>query len=174
MAVIVRLPPGARRLVAELQAEMKIALGASWALKAVECITLIEEDRLVAAAVCLSALAGELIAYPKVIGIVIELIDLIENSFTRGHKKMALPSLGTPPVCSTGNPRHKGICCSAVTQLGAAVAATGFQYTSCTGKTVCLKCGIGQSTSPKHPGRPIFIPRRVSCGPSGCPALSQA
>lgn len=91
-----------------------------------------------------------------------------------GRPMAAFPNIPTPPTCVTGKGTHKGICCQAVTQLGAAQAATGFTYTSCSGKTVCLKCGIGtsQSTNPARRNKPIFIPRRVSCGPSGCPALA--
>jgi hypothetical protein len=85
-----------------------------------------------------------------------------------------VPTLAQPPTCVTGSPRHKGICCAAITQLGLARAAQGFQYTSCTGKTVCLACGTKQSTSVKHPGQTVFSVKRVSCGPSGCPALAQA
>jgi len=67
---------------------------------------------------------------------------------------------------------NRGICCAAVTQLGVARAAQGFQYTSCTGKLVCLACGTKVSTSKKHPGQAVFSVKRVSCGPSGCPALA--
>ena len=89
---------------------------------------------------------------------------------------MAFSTITAPPVCSTPRSQHKGICCAAVTQLGAAQAAIGFQYTSCSGHTACLKCGIGvsQSVNPARRGKPIFVPRRVQCGPAGCPALSQA
>lgn len=106
-----------------------------------------------------------------------DLEDALEQATEEGVTDMAaFPTLTTPPVCATGNPRHRGVCCAAYTQLGASVAATGFQYTSCTGKTVCLKCGIGTSTStnPKRAGKPIFVPRRVSCGPAGCPVLGQS
>lgn len=76
-------------------------------------------------------------------------------------------------VCSTSS-RNKGICCAAVTQLGIARAAQGFQYVNCAGKTVCLACGTKASTSKKHPGQTVFSVKRVSCGPSGCPALGGA
>lgn len=101
------------------------------------------------------------------------LIDFIRAKIAGGGNQMAAFPGVTPGVCSTGRSQHKGICCTALTQLGAAQAATGFQYTSCTGKTVCMKCGIGtsNSTNPAKRGKPIFIPRRVKCGPSGCPAL---
>lgn len=83
-----------------------------------------------------------------------------------------VPTLSAPPTCVTGSSRHKGICCAAISQLGLARAAQGFQYTSCTGKTVCLACGTKASTSVKHPGQTVFSAKRVACGPSGCPALS--
>lgn len=73
-------------------------------------------------------------------------------------------------VCSTKS-GNRGICCAAVTQLGLARAAQGFQYTNCNGKVVCLACGTKASTSKKHPGQTVFSVKRVSCGPSGCPAL---
>jgi hypothetical protein len=73
-------------------------------------------------------------------------------------------------TCST-NSGNKGICCAAVTQLGLARAAQGFQYTNCKGKTVCLACGTKASVSKKNPGTTVFSVKRVSCGPSGCPAL---
>jgi hypothetical protein len=75
-------------------------------------------------------------------------------------------------VCSTRS-GNKGICCAAVTQLGLARAAQGFQYTNCNGRVVCLQCGTRPSTSKKHPGQTVFTVRRASCGPSGCPALGQ-
>jgi hypothetical protein len=74
-------------------------------------------------------------------------------------------------VCSTKS-GNRGICCAAVTQLGLARAAQGFQYTNCNGKVVCLACGTKASTSKKHPGQTVFAVKRVSCGPSGCPALA--
>jgi hypothetical protein len=78
-------------------------------------------------------------------------------------------------ACGTSS-QNKGICCAALTQLGAARAAQGFSYVNCKGKTVCMACGIRPSTSknPAKAGQPVFIPRRVTCGPSGCPALAQA
>lgn len=85
-----------------------------------------------------------------------------------------VPTLTQPPSCVTGGARHKGICCAAITQLGLARAAMGFQYTTCTGRTVCLACGTKASVSVKHPGQIVFSPKRVSCGPSGCPALTGA
>lgn len=85
-----------------------------------------------------------------------------------------VPTLAQPPTCVTGRSTHKGICCAAITQLGAARAAQGFQYTTCTGRTLCLACGTKASVSVKHPGQIVFSPKRVSCGPSGCPALSTA
>lgn len=72
--------------------------------------------------------------------------------------------------CSTKS-GNKGICCAAVTQLGLARAAQGFQYTNCNGKVVCLACGTKVSTSKKNPGATVFSVKRVTCGPSGCPAL---
>ena len=96
------------------------------------------------------------------------------SPYLEGSFMAAFPALSSPPVCVTPTgQQHKGICCSALTQLGATQAAIGFQYTDCKGRTRCMKCGVGTSTSTRHPGRPIFIPRRVQCGPSGCPALSQ-
>jgi hypothetical protein len=73
-------------------------------------------------------------------------------------------------VCATKS-GNRGICCAAVTQLGLARAAQGFQYVNCNGKTVCLACGTKASTSKKHQGQTVFSVKRVSCGPSGCPAL---
>jgi len=73
-------------------------------------------------------------------------------------------------VCSTKS-GNRGICCAAVTQLGLTRAAQGFQYVNCNGKTVCLACGTKASTSKKNPGATVFSVKRVSCGPSGCPAL---
>jgi len=82
----------------------------------------------------------------------------------------------TPPACNTKG-RETGICCKALTQLGAAAAAAGFSYvSSCDGKTRCMKCGIRPShakciaagTCKPHE---VFVPKRMSCGPSGCPAL---
>ena len=74
-------------------------------------------------------------------------------------------------VCATKS-GNRGICCAAITQLGLARAAQGFQYTNCAGKTVCLACGTKSSTSKKHPGQTVFAVKRISCGPSGCPALA--
>jgi hypothetical protein len=76
-------------------------------------------------------------------------------------------------TCSTKS-GNRGICCAAVTQLGLARAAQGFQYTNCNGKVVCLACGTKASTSKKNPGATVFSVRRVTCGPSGCPALGAA
>jgi|SRR5580704_4298196 hypothetical protein len=75
--------------------------------------------------------------------------------------------------CGTSS-QNKGICCAALTQLGAARAAQGFSYVNCKGKLVCMACGVRPSTSknPNKAGQPVFVPRRVSCGPSGCPALA--
>jgi hypothetical protein len=75
-------------------------------------------------------------------------------------------------VCSTKS-GNRGICCAAVTQLGLSRAAQGFQYVNCNGKTVCLACGTKTSISKKNPGATVFSVKRVSCGPSGCPALGQ-
>jgi hypothetical protein len=102
--------------------------------------------------------------------------NLIAGSPAGGNQVAAavapVPALTQAPACGT-KPQHSGICCAAVTQLGLARAAQGFQYTSCTtGKTVCLACGTKASTSKKHPGQTVFSVKRVSCGPSGCPALS--
>lgn len=80
----------------------------------------------------------------------------------------------TPPACTTKR-GEVGVCCAALTQFGAAAMATGFQYTStCDGKKRCMKCGIRPSISknPKKTGTPVFVPRRMSCGPSGCPQLA--
>lgn len=76
-------------------------------------------------------------------------------------------------TCGTGKATAKGICCQAVTQLGLARAAQGFQYTDCNGKVRCLACGTKASTSKKNPGATVFSVKRVTCGPSGCPALGQ-
>jgi len=92
-------------------------------------------------------------------------------------EEMAVSSgqiLTNPPACVTGSSTHKGICCAAVTQFGLSQAALGFQYTSCKGRTVCLACGTKSSVSKRHPGQAVFDVKRVSCGPSGCPALVQA
>lgn len=110
-----------------------------------------------------------------------DLEDALEQATEEGVTDMAAFPVLTPSACTTGNPRHKGVCCQAYTQLGATVAQTGFQYQSCPtqqnpgGKTICMKCLLGTSTStnPKRQGKPIFIPRRVSCGPAGCPVLGQ-
>jgi hypothetical protein len=75
--------------------------------------------------------------------------------------------------CST-KAGSKGICCAAFTQLGPTRAAQGFQYTNCNGKVVCLACGTKTSVSKKNPGATVFSVKRVSCGVSGCPALSAA
>jgi len=87
----------------------------------------------------------------------------------------ALPTLSGVNIeqCITTS-RGKGVCCSAVTQLGAAQAAAGFQYTDCKGKVICAKCLIApsQSTNPAKTGKPVFRFKRTSCGPSGCPALA--
>lgn len=79
----------------------------------------------------------------------------------------------TGGACATKS-GNRGICCAAITQLGAARAAQGFQYVNCAGKTVCLACGTKVSTSKKHPGATVFAVKRISCGPSGCPALAGA
>lgn len=77
-----------------------------------------------------------------------------------------------PGTCGTKR-GTVGICCTAVTQLGLARAAQGFQYVDCNGKTRCLACGTKASVSPKKVGQTVFSVKRVSCGPSGCPALGQ-
>jgi hypothetical protein len=82
-----------------------------------------------------------------------------------------VPSV-TGASCTT-KAGSRGICCTAVTQLGLARAAQGFQYTDCNGKVRCLACGTKASTSKKNPGATVFSVKRVSCGPSGCPALGQ-
>jgi hypothetical protein len=69
---------------------------------------------------------------------------------------------------------NRGICCAAVSQLGVQRASQGFQYTNCAGKVVCLACGTKQSISAKHRGQTVFAVKRISCGPSGCPALAGA
>lgn len=87
---------------------------------------------------------------------------------------MAFPALsGTVERCVTTS-AGKGVCCTAVTQLGASVAAAGFQYVDCRGRTVCAKCLIApsQSRNPAKAGKPVFQYRRASCGPGGCPALA--
>lgn len=145
----------------------------AWLNSFLLCITFLATGNETEAAVCFAKLFEEATHFDQIEAIALELLDSIENwaGFGPGRKPMAaFPTLGTPPTCSTGSPRHKGICCTALTTLGAAVAATGFQYTSCTGHTVCMKCGIGTSTStkPGRAGQPIFVPRRVKCGPSGC------
>lgn len=102
------------------------------------------------------------------------------NSLISGGSKMSVSAVAPVPViapttggvgtCSTKS-GNRGICCAAVTQLGLTRAAQGFQYTNCNGKTVCLACGTKASTSKKNPGATVFSVRRVTCGPSGCPAL---
>jgi len=169
LAVRVHISPEAERLLAQLQDELNGINAALWAPKLAECTKLLLADKLTLAALCFGALIVELEIYPSIAKLAGRLYHVL---FGNKGGNMALSTITSPPVCSTGRSQHKGICCAALTQLGAAQAAIGFQYTSCaSGRTVCMKCGIGSSTSPKHPGRPIFIPRRVQCGPSGCPAL---
>jgi len=146
-----------------------------------ECAEFLPEGEIAGVVVCLACfgklalIARELNAPRPIINEIVHIGSQLQAlQLSQGGSIMALASLTTPPVCATRGPQHKGICCAALTQLGATVAASGFQYTSCSGRTVCMKCGVGTSTSVKHPGRAIFIPRRVQCGPSGCPALSQA
>jgi hypothetical protein len=81
--------------------------------------------------------------------------------------------LTTTPPCNVTGHRKGSVCCAAVTQLGLAQAALGFQYTTCTGRTLCLACGTKTSVSKKHPGATVFSVKRVSCSVTGCPALSQ-
>ena len=82
---------------------------------------------------------------------------------------VAPPTVTAQEACVT---RGKGICCAALTQLGATRAAEGFRYTTCQGKVLCMKCGTKPSTSKAHPGQTVFVPRRATCGISGCAALS--
>jgi hypothetical protein len=82
-----------------------------------------------------------------------------------------IPTITQAPACNAGPGRRTGICCAAVTALGLARAAAGFSYTNCAGKTVCLACGTKASVSKKNPGQTVFSVKRVTCGPSGCPAL---
>jgi hypothetical protein len=95
-----------------------------------------------------------------------------------GTRTMAVAPAGNIltniPACVTKAGHKKGsICCAALTQLGLTQAALGFQYTTCTGRTICLACGTKTSVSKKNPGATVFSAKRVSCGVSGCPALSQ-
>src|SRR5258708_28635599 len=61
--------------------------------------------------------------------------SFISSLLSSGGSGMAVAPAGnilqTPPACTTPSPRHKGICCAAVTQFGLAQAAAGFRYTSC-------------------------------------------
>ena len=103
----------------------------------------------------------------------------IQSLISQGANPMAVAVTPVPTVteaaglgvCATKS-GNRGICCAAVTQLGLARAAQGFQFTNCNGKVVCLACGTKASTSKKHPGQTVFSVKRVSCGPSGCPALA--
>jgi hypothetical protein len=100
-------------------------------------------------------------------------IAYIQSLIAGGANPMASATPPVPVVPGTCGTKSgtRGICCTAVTQLGLQRASQGFQYTNCNGKTVCLACGTKASTSKKHPGQTVFSVKRISCGPSGCPAL---
>lgn len=124
----------------------------------------------------------ELGLFPVGIATVAALINYVQQQISAlGGSTMAsatapvpvlTPSTAGAGICATKS-GNRGICCAAVTQLGLARAAQGFQYTNCNGKTVCLACGTKASVSKKHPGQTVFSVKRVTCGPSGCPALGQ-
>lgn len=81
-----------------------------------------------------------------------------------------LHELGAEPQCKTKS-KGRGVCCEALTKLGAAGAASGFRYTDCNGVERCARCTIVASTSKHHPGRHVFQYRGVTgCG-KGCAAL---
>jgi hypothetical protein len=105
--------------------------------------------------------------------VVKQLVSEFQAVLHRGGKPMPAAVAPVPAVPATcvSSRGDRGICCTAVTQLGIQRAAQGFQYTDCNGRTRCLACGTKASVSKKHPGQTVFDVRRVSCGPSGCPAL---
>lgn|SRR5216684_3544933 len=171
MAVRVKLSKDQEALLKELRAELVGINAALWAPKLAHCITLLTEDRLLAAATCFTLLATELEAYPPVR----ELVIRFYNSLFGGGSNMACATTHKTSTTVQG----PGVCCAALSTSGL-TPAVGVRVAAVNSKGACIVCEIKASTSKKHPGALVFkrglnhvIGSQVSCASAsgGCCAL---
>ena len=171
---LTRIPPTIVEALSFLLAGAGESEDIAWLSSLLTCVTFLGTGNEVAAGECFSKLYFEAKLESTARTLLNRVVNTIESIFGGGNT-VAISAVAPIPVvpgtCSTKS-GTRGICCAAVTQLGLTRAAQGFQYTNCNGRVVCLACGTKRSVSKKNPGATVFSVKRVSCGVSGCPALS--
>ena len=167
---LTRITPGITEALGYLLAGAGLSESIAWLNSLLLCIGFLVAGNEAEAAICFSKLYGEARIEGPVRRRLERVIQLLEGRTTMASAVAPVPTITyacPTPLAGT----DRGICCAAVTQLGLTRASQGFQYTDCKGRTRCLACGTKASTSKKHPGQTVFAVKRISCGPSGCPAL---